>query len=599
MTSMKKENGKNIDSLNENVSIENVPCNKNFKYNNKCNQYVIMKYINPVNILNLIFSLLFKVLVIIFNFFFKPRINKKLDMYPYYDTNEVNIEPRSKYGYRFFQVNNKFVRLGFGFEYNNVYYFSNSHFSTKSKIIIDKNEIKLYQIGFCFLSSNKIPSDLIQPHDGEDLFLVNPYTQTIKGKCIFKDPHYYSYFPISTGHRNFIGLPVLNSKGELVSTFDNLRIIDDVSYVLLGEKYIWTGNNALITKEMKYEKNCVIVTRVEYPKFELELFNIHNNNIDNIIGTFFKYKSVYYISSKFIDPDKNTINIDIEKQCGFADNLSEIKNKKFIKLFREWYFYSPNSKHNFNIPDEGVQVKVVNFENGDKYLTGVIKYEQQFRIWADFKKCPIKKLSGYPILDNNDRIIGIYGDFNTNIEKPSYSVLVGNNIIFKDCFFKMILSNNSKYNCIHQINYDSSTLDNILSNCKFKGETSHNSDTKHFKNVIFGLENENEANEIKNYILNKSGVKPNSVVTVDKKNINKSFNVSNSNSGDTRFLFSSTNWIVHYYIKNNNKFPFNDPNNLTIIFPSESSRITEELLIKYYEETSKKKRGYLMFIVNS
>ncbi|KAK6590902.1 hypothetical protein RS030_111859 [Cryptosporidium xiaoi] len=595
MTIKTNDENKIINRLKENRK-DNFISNKNISRDNECKQCIIMKCINPVNVLSFILSLMFRILVLIFHFFFSPRINRRLDMYPYYDVNEINFEPRSKYGYRFFQVNNKFVRLGFGFEYNNVYYFSNSHFSIKSKIVIDNNEIKLYQIGFCFLSSSKMPSDLAKPHDGDDLYLVNPYTQTIKGKCIFKDPIYYSYFPISSGHRNFIGLPIFNSNGELVSIYDNIREIEGVQYVLLGEKYIWEGNSTLITREVDYEQNYMYINKTEYPKYELELFNIYKNN--NKIGTFFKYKSVCYITSKFIDPDTNMIKTDIYKQNDYEDVLAGIKNKQFTKLFREWYFYSPNSKHNLTIANEGVAVKVLNFENGDIYLSGVIRYEQEFKIWADFKKYPFKNLLGYPILDSYDRLIGIYGDFNTKIEKCSYSVLVGNNIIFKNCFFKIILSNNLKYNYIHKINYDSSTIDNILSYCICNNVITEND--HYFKKVLFGLENESIVNEIKSLIRNKFGEKSNkNIITVDKGNICKSFDIFNDNNSsiDTMFLFSSINWIVHYHIKENNEFPFNNPNNLTIIFPSVNG-ITEELLINYYEEASRKKRGYL-FIINS
>ncbi|KAF7458024.1 putative transmembrane domain near N [Cryptosporidium felis] len=509
-------------------------------------------------------------------YIFQPRLNTKAELYPCHEIGEF--EPRSRFGFRFFLVSNRIHNIGFGFEYNGVYYFSNGHFSAhENKLEIDGEEIRLYQQGFTLLTSRK-HHNLKRPVDDEELFLLNPYMPTIKGRCVYKHPFYYSYFPIFPEHKEFTGLPIVNGRGELVSIYDNFKRIDRMVYNILGETRLWEDFGAacnfhveiLDAKEprLRVFKILSVYGNCEEPSFQCE------------IGHFFEYDSILYISRAFVD-DSGTLSLP------FSFSNYDEKEVQFSRLQRDTWISALDSRHNMGFPTNGEEVHVLNVKENEEGIKGMVRLDKNYRYWADFRGVPDKGSVGLPILDKRGEVIGVYSEFKIlrKLTKACYSILLGDPNTFKLHFIKLCLESPSSN--ILKIYYDKYILEKLVSLCVGK-----NGDDQLLSRVIFSVGAEEILRRIYKdlvEILQQLNGLSNQELIATADNSTEYSQIQNQ-----RLIIASTNWVGYSFLNSNNSFPFNSSKSLLIIFPHASTFLTEELLNSYYMNSPKKTRGSLL-----
>ncbi|TRY52927.1 Uncharacterized protein CTYZ_00002562 [Cryptosporidium tyzzeri] len=534
---------------------------------------------------------------LIFHYILNPRLNTLKELYPHHTAGKY--EPRSKFGYRFFLVCNRVQNIGFGFEYRGVYYFSNAHFNANTdKLKIDGKEIRLYQQGFTMLCSKK-EHNMEKPRDDEDLYLLNPYMPTIKGKCIYKNPFFYSFFPMNSICREFTGLPITNSKGELVSIYDNFRKVNSLVYNIIGDVNLWKEEQSNTCTDYKVESvqtdlKDIQVFRV-ISKFEDGCDNFENNEI---VGYFFKYNSINYISGAFVDEFGN-LSLPIA-----LEDINEAENTlKYSNLYRDLWVSVPNSMHNLSLPDQDEYAFVFNItRNNQKEIKGRIKIDINQQFWAEFVGVPNREFLGLPILNRNDQLIGVYSDFNieNSFGRLKYSVYLGGINTFKNFFLRISLRNQNTLQTL-ETDFDMEILEQVVSLCSMGTEDNDKSCNKLVNRVLFGVGSEDisqQTYENLELILKKryqdSSLYSDSIISVSNNS-----NIRYTQVQDKKFIIANTNWIGYSYLNSGNLFPFNSSKSLLIILSNTSTVLTEELLESYYKKTHKTKRGfYLKFISN-
>ncbi|OII71883.1 uncharacterized protein cubi_00691 [Cryptosporidium ubiquitum] len=548
---------------------------------------IILKFIG------LLLHYFIDILKFAFHYIFDARLNRKGELYPYHKSGKY--EPTSKYGYRFFLISNKVQNIGFGFEYRGVYYFSNAHFSVNTKnLMIDGKEIRLYQQGFTVLCSRRI-HNMKKPKDGEDLYLLNPYMQTIKGKCIYKDPFYYSFFPIDSVCREFTGLPITNNKGELVSIYDNFRKMDNLVYNNIGDAELWREEQNISSLNYKVERIPTEYGGLKVYRIISELGNREGKNDDDdaIIGYFFSYNSITYVSGAFIDSGKLNSSLSLEND-GEIERIVEYSN-----LYRELWISSPDSKHNLSLPEQDEEVFVLSI-TGDKQkeIKGTVKMDTNQQFWVEFDGVPNRECLGLPILNKNSQLIGVYNEFNikNGFRKLRYSVYLGGPNTFKSHFLKMNFKNPNIQ--ILEANYDMEILEQIVSLCSIDIENDDKYCGKLVNRVIFGVGSEDILQKIYddiNLVLKKySNLPLDNVVSI----VNNS-SIKYTEVQDKKFILANIGWIGYSHLNSNNSFPFNSPKSLLIVFSHSSSMLTEELLESYYKSANKAKRGFYLRLISN
>lgn len=547
-------------------------------------------------ILNCISLLLYHFINIIkfaFHYIFNARLSTQNELYPYYTAGKY--EPRSKYGYRFFLVSNRLQNIGFGFEYRGVYYFSNAHFTADTKDLkVDEREIKLYQQGFTVLCSRRV-HNMKKPKENEDLHLLNPYMPTIKGKCIYKNPFYYSFFPINPVCREFTGLPITNGKGELVSIYDSFKKMDSYVYNIIGDVNLWREKEDFSSLDYKAER-----ISIEYN--DLKVYRIisefrdggDTNNDDRIVGYFFNYNSITYISGAFIE-DSGNLALSMPQE-----NDDEIENSgEYSNLYGELWISAPDSKHNIRLPEQNEEVFVLNITgDGQKKIKGIVKMDKNQQFWVEFNGIPNKECLGLPILNQNNELIGVYNEFNikNTFRKFRYSVYLGGVNIFKSNFLRICLKNTNIQ--ILETNYDIEIFEQIVSLCSLNIENDDENYDKLFNRVIFAARNEDILQQIFNHIdlvLKKyRNLTLDNIVSV----VNNS-SIQYTQVQDKKFIIANIDWIGYSYLNSDNSFPFNSSKSLLIIFSHNSSMLTEELLDNYYKSANKLKRGFYLKLISN
>ncbi|OLQ16190.1 hypothetical protein ChUKH1_14405 [Cryptosporidium hominis] len=534
---------------------------------------------------------------LIFHYILNPRLNTLNELYPHHTAGKY--EPRSKFGYRFFLVCNRVQNIGFGFEYRGVYYFSNAHFNANTdKLKIDGKEIRLYQQGFTMLCSKK-EHNMKKPRDDEDLYLLNPYMPTIKGKCIYKNPFFYSFFPINSICREFTGLPITNSKGELVSIYDNFRKVNSLVYNIIGDVNLWKEEQSNRCIDYKVEsvqtdREDIQVFRV-ISEFEDGCGNFENNEI---VGYFFKYNSINYISGAFVDEFGN-LNLPIAQK----DNDEAENTLKYSNLYRDLWVSVPNSMHNLSLPDQDEYAFVLNITRyNQKEIKGKIKIDNNQQFWAEFVGVPNREFLGLPILNRNGQLIGVYSDFNieNSFGRLKYSVYLGGINTFKNFLLRISLRNQNTIQTL-ETDFDIEILEQVVSLCSIGAENNDESCSKLVNRVVFGVGNEDisqQTYENLEFILKKryqdSSLYSDSIISVANNS-----HIRYTQVQDKKFIIANINWIGYSYLNSGNLFPFNSSKSLLIILSNTSTVLTEELLESYYKKTHRTKRGfYLKFISN-
>lgn len=531
-----------------------------------------------------------------FHYMFSARLNTAKELYPYYVGGEY--EPKSKFGYRFFLVSNRVQNIGFGFEYRGVYYFSNSHFCANGeRLEVGGRSIRLYHQGFTVLCSRRM-HNMKKPKDDEDLYLLNPYMPTIKGKCIYKNPFYYSFFPMSQACMEFTGLPIVNSRGELVSTYDNFRQVDETVYNIIGDVNLWEGGGSDASAE--YGVECVPVSHRGLRVFKVTsgFSGEHDAWSEDAVGYFFSYNSVTYISGAFID-DKDSgspaLSLSPERHEGIKET------DRYSNLYRDLWISAPDCKHNLSLPEQDEEAVVLDVaeEEGGGGVRGVVKLDERKQFWAEFEGIPDRRRLGLPILDRAGQLIGVYSDFNVKnrFNRLKYSVYLGGSSTFKSHFLRMSLRNDSIQ--VLKADCDLEILEQVVLLCSPVGNSCDNQRPGGVVDrVIFGVGSEDISQKILdgiNTALDKhlpSSSRSDCLVSVANHASTKYTNVQ-----DKKFIIASTDWIGYSHLNSDNSFPFNSPKNLLILLPHRSCLLTEQLLDRYYKNTHKATRGLYIKLI--
>ncbi|KAK9174063.1 Uncharacterized protein cmbei_2003120 [Cryptosporidium meleagridis] len=534
---------------------------------------------------------------LIFHYIFNPRLNTSKELYPHHKAGKH--EPRSKFGYRFFLVSNRVQNIGFGFECRGVYYFSNAHFNENTdKLKIDGKEIRLYQQGFTMLCSKK-EHKMKEPKDGEDLYLLNPYIPTIKGKCVYKNPFFYSFFPINSICREFTGLPITNSRGELVSIYDNFRKVDSLVCNIIGDVNLWNEEQSGTCTDYKVESvptdhKDMQVFRV-ISEFEDGCGNFKNNEI---VGYFFKYNSITYISGAFVDEFGN-----LSLPLALEDNNEAENTVKYSNLYRDLWVSVPDSMHNLSLPDQDEYAFVLNITRcSQKEIKGRIRIDHNQQFWAEFVGVPNREFLGLPILNRSGQLIGVYSDFNieNSFRRLKHSVYLGGLNTFKNFFLRISLRNQNTIQTL-ETNFDIEILEQVVSLCTIGTENNNKSCSKLLDRVIFGVGSEEISQQIYENIgfVLKKRFQDSSLYSESIISLANNSNTSYTQVQDKNLIIANTNWIGYSYLNSGNLFPFNSSKSLLIVLSSTSTILAEELLETYYKKTHRTKRGfYLKFISN-
>ncbi|KAH8581685.1 transmembrane domain near N [Cryptosporidium sp. chipmunk genotype I] len=547
-----------------------------------------------LNFTDLLLHYFINIVKLIFHYIFDPRLNTIKELYPHHTTGKY--EPRSKFGYRFFLVSNRVQNIGFGFEYRGVYYFSNAHFNANTdKLKIEGRKIRLYQQGFTMLCSRRVHK-MKKPRDNEDLYLLNPYMPTIKGKCVYKSPFYYSFFPIDSICREFTGLPITNSKGELVSIYDNFRKMDNLLYNIIGDDNLWEEGQNDLCVDYKVEniltdhKNLQVF-RV-FSEFRDGYDNLYN---DETVGYFFNYNSITYISGAFVNDSGNfSLSLALE------DNRAVDDVDNYSNLYRDLWISAPDSKHNLSLPEQDEDAFVLNITgDSQKEIKGKVKMDLNQQFWAEFEGVPNRKFLGLPILNRNGQLIGIYSEFNikNSFRSPKYSVYLGGLSKFKNYFLRMSLRNSNNIPIL-EATYDMEILEQAVSLCSLGIGINDECCSKLVNRVIFGVGSEDISQQVFDDIKlilkkyqNSSTYFENIVSVVNSSSIRY------SQVQDKNFIIANTDWIGYSYLNSDNLFPFNSSKSLLIILSHSSTILIEELLENYYKSTHKTKRGFYLKLI--
>ncbi|KAJ1609407.1 putative transmembrane domain-containing protein [Cryptosporidium canis] len=519
------------------------------------------------------------------HYVFSARLDKVKELYPYHATGEH--EPKSKFGYRFFLVTNRVQNIGFGFEYRGVYYFSNSHFCADEKLRVDGKDVKLHQNGFTVLCSRKLHT-MKKPEDDEDLYLLNPYMPTIRGKCIYKYPFYYSFFPIRPVCREFTGLPIVNSNGELISIYDNFKEVEGMIYNIIGDINLWEASRSIESVEYRIEGVSTDYRNLRIYRIISEFHGDDNaSNEHETIGYFFHYNSITYISGAFI---ASSGSLAISSQLEQWEELDE--TRKYSNLYGDVWVSMPDSKHNLSLPEHNEEAIVLGL--GERRISGTVKMDNEKQFWVEFDGVPDRMSLGLPILNQAGQLIGVYSGFNVKygFKKLGYSIYLGGSSTFKNYFLRMSLKNTNiqvlKSSC------DLEILEQIVLLCS----TGHQGPDGIIERVIFGVGDEEISHKISsslNLLLDKyhySSSHPENTVSIVNNADTKYTQVQNQ-----KFTIANIDWIGYSYLNSDNSFPFNSSKSLLILFPHRSFTSTEQLLDKYYKETPKKTRGFYVKFV--
>lgn len=531
-----------------------------------------------------------------FHYMLSARLNTTKELYPYYVAGEH--EPKSKFGYRFFLVSNRVQNIGFGFEYRGVYYFSNSHFCANGdKLEVDGRSIRLYHQGFTVLCSRKV-HNMKKPEDDEDLYLLNPYMPTIRGKCIYKSPFYYSFFPINQVCRELTGLPIVNSRGELVSTYDNFRQVDDMVYNVIGDVNLWEESRS--DSNAGYEIECILADHRDLRVFKVTSEpdgGREDEGERDLVGHFFSYNSITYISGAFID--NNLARLALSPSPEYHEGADKEATNRCSNLYRDLWVSTADCKHNLSLPELDEEATVLDVaEEKQGGVRGIVKMDDSKQFWAEFEGVPDKRCLGLPILNKAGQLIGVYSDFNVKnrFNRLRYSVYLGGSSTFKSHFLRMSLRGDGIQ--VLKVDCDLEILEQIVLLCSLSKSSDDQRSSGLVDRVVFGVGSEEISQKILdgiNMVLNKHQYAPShseSLVSVASHASTKYTKIQ-----DKKFIIANTDWVGYSHLNSDNSFPFNSPKNLLVLLPHRSCMLTEELLDRYYKNTHKATRGlYMKFI---
>ncbi|EEA08523.1 uncharacterized protein CMU_003620 [Cryptosporidium muris RN66] len=522
------------------------------------------------NVLIYIIKVFLNLFISLFNCITTVRLDDNTVYYPCYDLRKFY--PHNPGSIRIYSVKNKLQEVGFAFEYRGIYYFSTGFFNLDDIIEINGNKLNLYQISYTFLCSEKV-HNLVDIKEGEKVFLISPYMPPIMGKCILNSPYIYAWFPIQPAYYKFVGLPIVNELGQLVSIYDNFKIIGDSTYNILGELSIWKFNNTILN-ENKLED--ILKLQIYKSIFYLEslsgikddkliLFKI-TNNFKNL-GYIFSYKEVYYSFDTFLD-----LNGYLQFKLDDKDNKIQ-----FSKIFRHLYC---SSEHNFYTPILGEIVNVLKPEELLKSISGIVIKDND-GIWVEFNQgeYPEMEYFGLPLINNFGQIVGLYGDFKVSnkTKKYPYRVFLGGPLIYKDYLVHTSLNFFSKSYIVHPMNINQ--FQQLIETSLQKNEL--------FSRVIISVGSSYIAKLLEELVL--------SYIKVDNKYETKYCIITDNQPlsiiKNKTLIIALTDWITSTSIRSNNKFPYEDNKSLLILCKSNATLMSQELLENYYNNASESTRG--------